>query len=190
MLRVAAFLLVVAALTTSAAFSVPDDKAAFSVLAHKLLNVKPGTSRVDADGIPVVPLSLVDVTVTPASLPIHARVAYGTRPQTEAHFSWTSFDGISPATVLVGTHSGDYELEPVTAASPLTYGAGDACGPMKNWKNPGECPRSARVSARAPKENNRDGINARACGWAPQPAGFSHHRHRLLPPRAAPGAAA
>jgi len=136
MALVAAFL---AALTTSVAFPFPDDKAAFSEIAHKLLNVKPGTSRVDADGIPVVPLSLVDVTVTPASLPIHARVAYGTRPQTEAHFSWTSFDGTSPATVLVGTHSGDYELEPVTAASPLTYGAGDTCGPMKNWKNPGEC---------------------------------------------------
>jgi hypothetical protein len=84
------------------------DKLDFSAYAHATLGVKLGSSRVDENGVPVVPLSTVDESTTPASLPIHARVAYGTRPQTEAQFSWTSFDGVSPATLLVGTHSGDY----------------------------------------------------------------------------------
>jgi len=117
--------------------NIDTDKKAFSALAHGLLGVTPGTSPVDDAGIPIMQLSTVGASSATPSQPLHVRVAYGTRPQTEAHFSWTSFDGDSPAAVLVGTHSGDYDLESVAASAPLTYGPDDGCGKMKAWTDPG-----------------------------------------------------
>ena len=47
-------------------------------------------------------------------------MAYGTVPQTEAHFSWTSYDGESEAVLRVGTHSGSFDLPDVVADKAVT----------------------------------------------------------------------
>lgn len=59
----------------------------------------------------------------------HLHLAYGRVPQTQMHVSWTSDDGMTPAVLQVGTRSGVYDLGNVTVPPPVTYAAGDLCGP-------------------------------------------------------------
>ena len=70
------------------------------------------------------------------SSPRHVRVAYGTKPQTEATVSWTSDDGANKAVLYVGTQPGGYEF--VAAADlPLTYTNDDLCAPSGSYTFPG-----------------------------------------------------
>jgi Purple acid Phosphatase, N-terminal domain/Calcineurin-like phosphoesterase len=126
----------------------------FNLFAHEVLNVKPGSSPVDEEGVPVVALWKRDLSA-PASTPLHPRVAYGTVPQTEAHFSWTSYDGESEAVLRVGTHSGVFDLPDVVADRALTYTAEELCGPQKNYKAPG-CVATARRFGKGERREQKE----------------------------------
>jgi acid phosphatase type 7 len=70
------------------------------------------------------------------SEPRHVRVAYGTKPQSEATVSWTSSDGTNPAILYAGTKSGHYDTVS-SASAPLSYENSDLCSPSGGWFHPG-----------------------------------------------------
>lgn len=70
------------------------------------------------------------------SSPRHVRVAYGTKPQTEATVSWTSDDGANKAILYVGTQPGRYDTV-ASADLPITYTNDDMCAPSGSYRFPG-----------------------------------------------------
>lgn len=66
----------------------------------------------------------------------HERLAYGTDPSTQIHFSFTTADGTAPALVQLGTAPGTYSRN-VSAAEAVTYTASDSCGKPSAWSFPG-----------------------------------------------------